>query len=342
MRACVIHGAGDLRVEEWPDRPPGSGEVTVEVEVGGICGSDLHYYRDGAVGDFRVVQPLVLGHEIAGRVVACGEGVEGPEPGATVAIHPATPCGACRECTSGHRNVCRRARYLGSAALVPHVQGGFRERLVVAADQLRLLPETMDLRRAVLAEPLSVALHAVRRAGPVLGRRVLVTGAGPIGCLVVAALRHAGAAEVVVSDLLDGPLALAARMGATSTVRADAPEDPAWPEEVDTAIEASGAPVALRTCVERARRTGTVVLLGLLPPGEVGLLANRVVTHELTLRGAFRFDEEFDHALSLLAGGLDVSALVTHTFPLAQAGQAFDLAGDRAVASKVLIDLAGG
>jgi L-idonate 5-dehydrogenase len=164
-----------------------------------------------------------------------------------------------------------------------------------------------------------------------------VTGAGPIGCLVVAALRHAGAAEIVVTDLVGEALALAARVGATSTVRAG--DRTAWPDEVDVAIEASGAPAAFADCVGTVRRGGTVVMLGMLPPGEVGLVASTVVTRELHLAGAFRFDTEFDTALDLLASGLDVEPVITHTVPLSEARAAFDLAGDRTTASKVLIDL---
>jgi L-idonate 5-dehydrogenase len=342
MRACVVHGAGDLRVQDWNAREPGRGEIAIAVSLGGICGSDLHYWRHGSVGDFQLRQPMVLGHEIVGHVAALGAGVDGPAIDVAVAVHPATPCGVCRECTQGRRNVCAQTRYLGSAARMPHVQGGFAQSLVVPADQVRVLPPRLDLRRAVLAEPLAVALHAVRRAQDVSGKRVLVTGAGPIGCLVVAVLSYAGAADVVVSDLLDQPLALAASVGATCTVRADRPDDPAWPAHVDVAIEASGSVAGLGTCVRRVRRGGTVVLLGLLPPGEVGFLGNVVVTREITLNGAFRFDHEFDEALSLLAGGLDVDPVVTHTFPLAQAVAAFDLAGNRALASKVLLDLTSG
>jgi L-idonate 5-dehydrogenase len=155
----------------------------------------------------------------------------------------------------------------------------------------------------------------------------------------VAALRHHGAAEIVASDLVDEPLRIAAEVGATATVRADRPEDPSWAAPFDITIEASGAPAGLRTCVERTRRGGTVVLLGLLPPGEVGLLGNVAVTRELDLRGAFRFDTEFDEALSLLAQGLPVDPVITHTFPLDRATEAFDLAGNRERASKVLLDL---
>jgi L-idonate 5-dehydrogenase len=340
MHACVIHAAQDLRVEEFTPSAPAAGEVAVTVAFGGICGSDLHYYRHGRVGDFTVREPMVLGHEIVGQVAALGPGTEGPAAGTPVAVHPATPCDHCAECGTGRRNVCADTRYLGSAARTPHVQGGFAQHVTVPAAQIRALPSDLDLRRAVLAEPLSVALHAVRRAGDVRGRRVLVTGAGPIGCLVTAVLRHEGAAEVVVSDLTETPLRIARACGATGTVRVGAEDDAEGPP-FDVAVEASGAPSALRTCVERARRGGTVVLLGLLPPGEVPLLGNITVTRELELRGAFRFDSEFDDAIGLLADGLPVDAVVTHTYPLSDARAAFDLAHDRTIASKVLLDLTG-
>lgn len=339
MRACVVHTAGDLRVEHRSPAPPGPGQVTVAVALGGICGSDLHYYRHGRVGDFTVREPMVLGHEVVGHVAALGAGTEGPAVGTPVAVHPATPCDHCPDCSAGRRNVCADTRYLGSAARTPHVQGGFAQLLTAPAAQIRPLPPELDLRRAVLAEPLSVALHAVHRAGDVTGKRVMVTGAGPIGCLVTAVLRHRGAAEIVVSDLFDASLRIAAASGATATLRAGAPEDGASTGLFDIAVEASGSPAGLRSCVERVRRGGTVVLLGLLPPGEVPLLGNIAVTRELELRGAFRFDSEFDEAIDLLAQGLPVDAIVTHTFPLADARAAFDIAHDRAVASKVLLDL---
>ncbi|MEV6175035.1 L-idonate 5-dehydrogenase [Streptomyces sp. NPDC051954] len=341
MQACVIHAAGDLRVEHRSPAPPEAGQVTVAVTLGGICGSDLHYYRHGRVGDFTVQEPMVLGHEVVGHVAALGAGCEGPAVGTSVAVHPATPCDRCPDCAAGRRNICAHTRYLGSAARTPHVQGGFAQLVTVPAAQIRTLPPELPLHRAVLAEPLSVALHAVHRAGDVKGKRVLVTGAGPIGCLVTAVLRHSGAAEIVVSDLLDAPLRIAATSGATATPRADDPEDDAWTQPFDIAVEASGAPAGLRSCVERVRRGGTVVLLGLLPPGEVPLLGNIAVTRELDLRGAFRFDSEFDEAIDLLAQGLPVDAIVTHTFPLAEARAAFDIAHDRNVASKVLLLLDG-
>ncbi|AEY88400.1 zinc-binding alcohol dehydrogenase [Streptomyces hygroscopicus subsp. jinggangensis 5008] len=338
MLGCVIHGAGELRVEELPPPRPGSGEALVAVRYGGVCGSDLHYWRHGGVGDFRLREPMVLGHEVVGTVVSYGPGTTGPAPGTAVAVHPATPCGVCPECAEGRANVCRDTRYLGSAARFPHVQGGFAGRVAVPAGQLRELPDGLGLRRAALAEPLSVALHAVRRAGEVAGRHVLVTGAGPIGCLVVAAAKAAGAARVTVTDLVPEALGYAAVAGADTLVRADDPDDPGWPAEVDVAVEASGVAAGLDTCLRRVRRGGVVVQLGMLPAGRTPFAGNLVVSREIDLRGAFRFDAEFDDALHLLADRGEFDGLISSVLPVTAAGSAFALAADRERSCKVLLE----
>ncbi|MET9495948.1 L-idonate 5-dehydrogenase [Streptomyces sp. NPDC006552] len=341
MMGCVIHGAGDLRVDELPAPVPGPGQALVAVRYGGVCGSDLHYWRHGGVGDFRLRAPMVLGHEVVGTVLGYGPGASGPRPGTPVAVHPATPCDSCPECLDGRRNVCRDTRYLGSAARTPHVQGGFADRIAVAADQVRPLPAGLPPERAALAEPLAVALHAVRRAGDVAGRHVLVTGAGPIGCLVVAAAKAAGAARVTATDLLPMALEYAAVAGADTLVRADDPADPGWPEEAGAAIEASGVAAGLDTCLRRVRRGGVVVQLGMLPPGQSPFAGNLVVSREIELRGAFRFDTEFDAALALLAREPALAGLVSAVVPVAEAGRAFTLAADRAASCKVLLDFGG-
>ncbi|MET7854852.1 L-idonate 5-dehydrogenase [Streptomyces avermitilis] len=338
MLGCVIHGRGDLRVDELPEPAAGPGQALVAVRYGGVCGSDLHYWRHGGVGDFRLREPMVLGHEVVGTVLAYGPGAAGPAPGTAVAVHPATPCGVCPECADGRANVCRDTRYLGSAARVPHVQGGFAARVAVPAAQLRALPEGLDPRRAALAEPLSVALHAVRRAGPVAGRQVLVTGAGPIGCLVVAAAKAAGAGRVTVTDLLPRALSYAAGVGADDVVRADDPADAGWPDSVDVAVEASGAAAGLDTCLRLVRRGGVVVQLGMLPPGQTPFAGNLVVSREIELRGAFRFADEFDEALTLLAREPAFDSLISAVVPLTAAESAFALAADRGEACKVLLD----
>ncbi|MFF0790275.1 L-idonate 5-dehydrogenase [Streptomyces spiralis] len=338
MRAVVIHGQGDLRVEDLPVPVPGPGQALVAVRYGGVCGSDLHYWRHGGVGDFRLKEPMVLGHEVVGAVVSYGPGATGPRPGTAVAVHPATPCGACPECTGGRRNICRDTRYLGSAARSPHVQGAFAARVTVPAEQLRPLPAGLAPRRAALAEPLSVALHALRRAGGAAGRHVLVTGAGPIGCLVVAAAKAAGAARVTVTDLLPRALRYAWAVGADTVVRADDPDDDGWPSEVDVAVEASGVAAGLDTCLRLTRRGGVVVQLGMLPPGRSPFAGNLVVSREIELRGAFRFDTEFDEALRLLAVEPAFDALLSAVVPVVDAESAFVLAADRDRACKVLLD----
>ncbi|MCX3291079.1 L-idonate 5-dehydrogenase [Streptomyces sp. NEAU-H22] len=340
MLGCVIHGRGDLRVAELPVPRPGPGQALVAVRYGGVCGSDLHYWRHGGVGDFRLREPMVLGHEVVGTVVEYGTDASGPAPGSAVAVHPATVCGVCPECAAGRRNVCRDTRYLGSAARFPHVQGGFAAQVVVPAEQVRPLPAGLDLRRAALAEPLSVALHAVRRAGGVAGRHVLVTGAGPIGCLVVAAAKAAGAAHVTVSDLLPEALAYGRIAGAGTVVRADDPDDRGWPDEVDVAIEAAGVAAGLDACLRRVRRGGVVVQLGMLPAGLSPFAGNLVVSREIELRGTFRFDGEFDEALALLAGEPAFDGLISAVVPVGEAESAFALASDRSRSCKVLLDFA--
>jgi L-idonate 5-dehydrogenase len=336
--AVVAHGAGDLRVEDRPHPEPGPGQAVVAVRYGGVCGSDLHYHRHGGVGDFRLTEPMVLGHEVVGTVAGYGPGASGPPPGTPVAVHPATPCGGCPECAAGRSNVCRDTRYLGSAARTPHVQGGFAGAIAVPAAQLRPLPAALDLRRAALAEPLAVAVHAVRRAGDLSGRHLLVAGAGPIGCLVVAAARAAGAAAVTVSDPLPRAREFARAAGATATVAALDPDDPAWPAGADAAVEASGTAAGLDSCLTRVARGGVVVQLGLLPPGPSPFAGNALVTREIELRSAFRFAGEFDDALRLLAVTPALDALISDVLPAAAAPEAFARAADRSRSCKVLLD----
>lgn len=338
-RAVVAHGAGDLRVEERLVEGPRRGLVAVDVSYGGICGSDLHYFHRGAVGDFALREPMVLGHEVVGRVRMTGPDTRPVPPGTPVAIHPATPCGQCPTCLDGRRQVCPNARFLGSAARFPHVQGGFASTIVVPADQVYPLPDGLGLESAALAEPLSVALHAVRRAGPVEGCCALVVGAGPIGCLAVAALHRGGAAGVVAIDLVDEALAVAAEVGANRTVRAGTPGVDRLAESFDVVIEASGSAAGLRTALGSVRRGGTVVQLGLLPPGDVAMAGNLLVTREISLVGAFRFDTEFSDALAMLAEGPSLAPVISSVLPAAQALDAFELAGDRRRACKVLLDL---
>ena len=336
MKAVVVHGAGDLRVETRPTPEPGPGQIALRMTHGGICGSDLHYYAHGAVGAFTLREPLVLGHEVVGTVADDPSGRL--TAGTPVAVHPASPCGVCRECRAGLAHVCGDTRYFGSAARFPHTQGGFAEYLVVRGDQARPLPPGLAPARAVLTEPLAVALHALSRAGDVRGRTVLVSGAGPIGALVVGAAKAAGAAEVWATDLLDNPLRIARRVGADHTAQVGAEKVPS--EYFDIAVEASGAPAALGPVLAAVRRRGTLVQLGSLPAGPLGAELVAVVAKEIDIRGSFRFDAEFDEALALLAATDRLDPVVTHTFPLEKAVEAMAVAADAAVSGKVVLELA--
>ena len=337
MFSIVAHGQRDLRLEDTPaPGAPGAGEVAVALRVGGICGSDLHYFNHGGFGTVRLKQPMVLGHEVAGTVAALGDGVTGLAVGQTVAVNPSSPCGLCANCRRGRANLCTDMRFNGSAMRFPHVQGLFREAVVVPASQAIPVDGSPDL--AALCEPFAVCLHAVARAGSLLGARVLVSGSGPIGCLTVLAAHLAGAAEIVVTDVADAPLAIARKLGATRTVNVATAPDGLGGSAFDTAFECSGNGQALLTALKVMRAGGRVILVGL--GGDVTLPVASLVPTEVEMVGSFRFDAEFAMAADLISRGrVDPSPLITHTLPMQQAEQAFLLASDRGAAMKVQIAL---
>ena len=341
MEALVIHAPGDLRVEQVPTPEVQADQLLVRVRCGGICGSDLHYYRHGGFGTVRIQEPMVLGHEVAGVIEAVGDRVRRFQAGDRIAVSPSRPCGLCRFCQQGLQNHCLDMRYYGSAMRTPHVQGAFRQQLVVETHQAHRLDDRVSDGEGSMAEPLSVALHAVRRAGSLLGKRVLVTGCGPIGALVVIAARRAGAAEIVVTDVTPHPLRKALQVGADEAINmADQPNaldrynaEKGW---FDVLFEASGNERALTGALDALRPRGIIVQLGL--GGEMKLPINTIVAKEFDLRGAFRFHEEFAIAVELLNKGLvDVKPLISATLSYRDSARAFALAADRTQAMKVIM-----
>lgn len=334
--ACLIHGAHDLRLEQETPPPLGAHDVLLRLGAGGICGSDLHYYQHGRVGSFVVREPLVPGHEASGVVVTVGSEVTRVAPGQRVAINPSHPCGRCDYCAVGRGNLCRKMFFLGSASVFPHAQGMFRERFVMAERQLTPVTEDhITLGEIACAEPLSIGLHAIHRAGPVLGETVLVTGGGTIGCMSVMAARLAGAAHVICCDINDRALEIARTVGADRTIRSDRLPAAELADIADVAIEAAGSPAALVTCLAATRRGGRIVQVGTLPP-EVAFPANSLMARELDYRGAFRAHLEFDWAVQAIrTRRLDVRPLISAQLPLARSQEAFELALDKSRSTKV-------
>jgi L-idonate 5-dehydrogenase len=343
MLAAVLHEPRKLVIDELDAPQPQPGQVQIRVRAGGICGSDLSYYFKGKSGDFAVREPFVLGHEVAGEIAALGEGVSGLSGlsvGQRVAVNPGLNCGTCRYCVQGMPNHCLNMRFMGSASTFPHMQGMFRQFIAVDARQCVPVPDNLDFAQASMAEPLAVGLHALRLAGSLVGAKVLLVGCGPIGCILLAVARRAGAHRIVAVDLAGKALQMAATLGADETVLAD---DQAridqWSQQrgtFDVVLEASGSPAGLDTALRAARAGGTVIQVGNLPAGQSPVAANLVMSKELRYQGSFRFTHEYAVAAEELgAHKIDLRPLMTHAFPLAEANHAFDVAHDRNQSMKV-------
>ncbi|WP_299968651.1 L-idonate 5-dehydrogenase [uncultured Roseobacter sp.] len=343
MKTIVAHAAKDLRIEDRDMPEPGAGQVLVKIAAGGICGSDLHYYNHGGIGTIQLKEPMILGHEVAGHITALGAGVSGLSVGDLVALSPSRPCGTCRFCMEGMQNHCLDMRFYGSAMPFPHIQGAFRE--YITADAAQCAPAgDLTPAEAATAEPLSVVLHAARLAGDLMGKRVLVTGCGPIGLLAVLAARQAGAIEVVATDIADFTLQKAQEVGADRgiNVMTDAAALDTYKADkgyFDVLFECSGVASALAAAVPILRPRGTIVQLGL--GGDMTLPVQAMTAKELQMRGSFRFHAEFFTAVEMMRSGrLDVRPLITHSLPFGQCVDAFELAADRSRALKVQLSFA--
>jgi L-idonate 5-dehydrogenase len=334
VRAIVINGKLDLAIQEVPTVEPGPGDVRLRMTYAGICGSDLHYYHEGANGAFALREPLVPGHELAGLVDLDPSGELAP--GTPVTVHPAT-FGTPETDLELRPHLWQGGRYLGSAASWPHTQGGMSEYLTVTRGMVRELPAQLPLSRAALAEPLAVALHAINVADGVAGKRVLVSGAGPIGLLAAGACLALGAAEVVAVDVIEEPLRRARELGVHDVLRLGV--DPLPDAEFDVVLECSGVPAAVTTSVSLARAAGIVVLVGMPPDEPRAVNLAPVVTREIQVRGAFRFHDEIDLAVELLVEHPDLERVVTHVLPADRAEEAFALAKDSSASGKVLVSL---
>ncbi|WP_241681406.1 NAD(P)-dependent alcohol dehydrogenase [Pseudactinotalea terrae] len=305
MRAAFLDGPQRIEIRETLTPQPGPFEVLVRPTSVGLCGSDVHFWQHGRVGDLVVTEPLILGHEVAGVIAAVGQGVDPARIGERVAVDPQRPCRRCGYCLGGQYNLCRDVEFPSA----PPVHGAFADYIAVPADFAFELPEGMSDDEAALLEPLSVGIAAVRKAGVVPGSRVLVTGAGPIGVLTAAAAAAFGATEVVVSDPLGSRRAVALAHGATAVL--DPTVEPVPEEHFHALVDASGAPRAIDAGIRALRAGGTAVMVG-MGSDRIELDLFRVQSRELRLEGLFRYVDTWPTAIALVSSGrVRVADLVT-------------------------------
>ncbi|HUT33189.1 MAG TPA: alcohol dehydrogenase catalytic domain-containing protein [Planctomycetota bacterium] len=329
VRAAVLRRAGELAIEERPMPRPGQGQVAVAVEHCGVCGSDVHYFLDGRIGDMVVEAPLVLGHEFAGTIAELGEGVGGLEVGQPVAVQPGVPCGRCRLCRGGRYNLCPDVSF----AATPPVDGALTDRFVTAADFVHPLPDGLTTEDGALGEPLACAVHAVERAGVRLGHRVAVLGSGPIGLMVSVACQAVGATVALATDLVPARLAMARTLGAERTLDPNATDIVAAMkgEEIDVAVDCAGALDTPQQGIDLVRRGGTVLIIGFPRGATVPLDMARAVRKELDILPMLRFVGHFPAALALLRRERGrLRRLITHRFAFGETERALRLVDSRA------------
>ncbi len=325
MKALRLHGPGDLRLADEPAPIPGPGEALVRVTAVGICGSDLHWYDESAIGDAVLTRPLVLGHEAAGVIV------DGRRAGERVALDPQIPCGACDTCAAGRGHLCPRVRFLGHSV----TDGAMRELLAWPAANLVPLPDGIDDAAGAMLEPLGVGIHALRLARVRPGDAVGVFGCGPIGLLLIQLARAAGATTIVATDRLPHRVAAAQGLGAIATLvdggrERDLLLDATGGRGVDAAIEIAGEDDALETAISLARPAGTVVVAGIPAGDHSSIPVSSARRKGLDLRFSRRMNRTYPRAIALVqAGHVDVSSLVTHRFGMAEFDPAFRTAARR-------------
>lgn len=318
-RAAIMYAPRDVRVEEALVPKPGPREVLVEIKSVGVCGSDVHYYEHGRIGPFVVRAPLVLGHESAGVVVGLGAEASKHQIGGRVAIEPGVPCGACRQCRAGRYNLCPEVKFFAT----PPVDGAFANYVAVHEDFAFPLPDSVSDDAGALIEPLSVGLWACRKADLAPGAEVLVTGAGPIGLLAMAAAFASGAAAVTITDVYPARLDLARRLGATRAL--DVSREPLADAgvEADALIECSGNPSALADGIRALRPAGVAVAVGIALGEEVSVPLSVLQNREITLTGIFRYAHTYPAAIALVAAGrIDLDAIVSGHYALDDTAEA--------------------
>ncbi|NIM05309.1 MAG: zinc-binding dehydrogenase [Armatimonadetes bacterium] len=343
MKAVVLHKIDDLRIEEVPaPGAPGPDEVKVRTCNVGVCGSDVHYYKRGRIGDFVVKEPMILGHETGGEVIEVGSNVKNLKVGDKVAMEPGIPCWKCTFCKEGRYNLCQDIFFWAT----PPDHGSLAEYLVHPADFCFKLPEGVGTDEAAMIEPLAVGVHACNVAGVRPGSTVAVTGAGPIGLLAMQVALAYGATTAIATDVSPSRLALAEKLGAKLTIN-PAKEDvvkrvlaATEGEGVDMVLECSGAAQAISQSPYLVKPGGTIVWIGMTHPPEVEIDQVRLIINEIRTQGTFRYANAYPIAINLVAAGkVNLQPLITARYPFEKAVEAIDMCSTgKAEQIKVMID----
>jgi L-iditol 2-dehydrogenase len=328
MRVSRLHGIRDLRLEELPRPEPGPGEVLLKVASVGVCGSDVHYYLEGRIGSQVVTGPIIMGHEFSARIAGLGPGVEGLSVGQLVTVEPGISCGQCESCRQGHPNLCPNVRFCGT----PPIDGVFADYTVMPAENCFPLPEGFSPVDGAMLEPLGIAIHSVDLAHLQVGQTVAVLGAGPIGLLIAAVAKAAGAAEIYMTE------PLAHRRQFALNYVADAALDPngidvvaeikrlTGGRGVDVAFEAAGEADTPQEAAAVARIGGKVIVAGIPADDTMNMNASTVRHKGLTIKVVRRMKHTYPRAIRLVQTGMvDVKPLATHLFPLERIAEAFEL-----------------
>jgi L-iditol 2-dehydrogenase len=326
MRSIQLLAPRILEERSMPQpRDPGYGEVSVKIRAVGVCGSDLHWYQDGRIGEFPAAYPQVLGHEPAGEIVAMGSGVHGFSTGDRVVIEPSLTCGHCEFCVKGQHNHCIAGVFMGG----PQAPGMFLEYSTVPAANCTLIPAAADYRTATLIEPLAVMMHMLELCEIRAGDTVAVTGAGPIGMLCAAVARAAGAGRVFIADRLAFRLKIALTMGADVAIDTTAQKlvetvlDATHGRGADVVLEAAGSAETVNAAIRMAAMGGTIVMIGILSELNPNIDVHTAMAKELRLQTLKRSNHRAQEALKLL--GRIPTTLLTHSLPLEQTPKAFEM-----------------
>lgn len=327
MKVAVMNGIGEMGYDERPVPKVEANEVLVKIEYVGICGSDMHYYELGRIGNYIVEPPFVLGHETSGVIVDVGKNVSHLQVGDKVALEPGKTCGTCEFCRRGEYNLCPDVIFFAT----PPVDGVFQEYVAHEAALCFKLPDSMTTMEGALIEPLAVGFHAANQGGAQIGQSAVVFGAGCIGLVTLLALKARGLSQIYVVDIMEKRLEKAMELGATGVIDASKQDIIKACQEItggkgfDLAFETAGTEITTKQCVEVVKKGSTIVLVGYTQKGTVEMPVSLALDKEITFKSVFRYRHIYPAAIEAVATGkIDIKSIVTNIFDFDEIQEAMD------------------